>query len=70
MSLNANRARLSAITKNLLLQWGETRNYWRDARGGEFGKKYIEPLAQEMEKASVICEKLDKIIAKARNDCE
>ncbi len=70
MSLNANRARLTAITKELVLQWDEARNHWRDARGQEFEKQYVEQLMLLMSKADGACEKLDTILTKARTDCE
>ena len=70
MSLSGNRARLTAITKELALHWEETREHWRDARGQEFGKKYVEQILLLMNKADAVCDKLDVVMTKARNDCE
>ena len=42
MSLSANRSRLAATTKELSLRWGETKNYWRDAKSREFERRYVE----------------------------
>ena len=70
MSLSAQRTRLMAITKELATQWEETRNYWKDTRSEEFGHKYMEQLLLHIDKAIAVCEKLDKIIAKVKSDCE
>lgn len=70
MSLNANRARLMALTRELSLQWEETKSYWKDARSREFGKKYMEQLQTDVDKAVAVCDQLEKIINQVRSDCE
>jgi hypothetical protein len=70
MSLNAHRTRLTAITKELANKWEETQTYWKDTRSQEFGHQYMEQLLLQIDKAIAVCEKLDKIINKVRNDCE
>jgi hypothetical protein len=70
MSLNANRARLMAMTKELMLKWEHTRNYWKDSKSLEFEKRYLEPLLLQMDKTGGVSEKLDAIISKARKECE
>lgn len=70
MSLNANRSRLMAMTKELSLRWGETKNHWQDAKSLEFERQYLEQLQLQLNRAAEVCEKLDAIIAKVRTDCE
>ena len=70
MSLNANRARLVALTQELALHWQETRYYWRDAKSLEFGEKYLSQLQLEVDKAAMVCDQLEKIINHVRSDCE
>lgn len=70
MSLAANRARLSGITRELSLQWEQTKVYWRDSKSAEFEKKYLEELFNSVGAALTVIEDLDKLIAKVRNDCE
>ncbi len=70
MSLTADRTRLRAITKELTVRWEETRNSWRDAKSQEFERHYIEELLARVEKAVVAIEKLEKITARARTECE
>jgi hypothetical protein len=70
MSLRASRARLAAGTKQLLLKWDDTRSSWRDARGDEFERKYLAELEAGVEKALLVIEQLDEILAKLRSECE
>ncbi len=70
MSLTADRTRLRAITKELTLRWEETKNHWKDARSGEFEREFITELLARVDKAVGAIEKLEKIAAKARSECE
>ena len=70
MNLNANKSRLSAVTKELALQWEQTKNYWRDQKSAEFEKKYLEELFLHSDRAVLIIEKLDELLKKVRSDCE
>ena len=70
MSLIADRTRLQAITKELMVRWGETKNHWRDAKSQEFEQKYLEELVARVDKAIVAIEKLERVEAKARSECE
>jgi len=69
-SIGANRSRLLAITKELSVQWEETRNYWRDQKSQEFEHQYMEQLMLQIERAVTVGEKLDKVINKVRSECE
>jgi hypothetical protein len=70
MNLNANKSRLSAITRELALQWEQTKNHWRDQKSEEFEKKYLQELFQYSDKAVMVIEKLDELLKKVRTDCE
>ena len=70
MSLSVNKTRLATITKELLLRWEETRHYWKDAKAEEFERKYIDELIASADSAIGVVDKLDKVIAKIRSDCE
>jgi len=70
MNLNASRTRLEMLTKALLLQWEETKGYWRDAKGQEFERQYMQELAARVDKAATLLEKMDDVLTKVRNDCE
>jgi hypothetical protein len=70
VNLGATRSRLAAVTKELSLQWGETKNYWRDAKSLEFENRYISELLARVDKAVTVIEKLDALLDKVKKDCE
>jgi hypothetical protein len=70
MSVNASRARLMALTRELLVQWDATRAHWRDARAAEFERRYITELRTRVERAAAVIEKLEQLLTRVRNDCE
>lgn len=68
--MNANGTRLAGITKDLWMQWQETRTSWRDAKSDEFQHKYLEELMASVDKTVAVIEQLDKLIIRIRHDCE
>jgi hypothetical protein len=70
MNLNANKSRLASITRELALQWEQTKNYWRDQKSEEFEKKYLQELFLSSDRAGSMIEKLDELLKKVRTDCE
>ena len=70
MSLGGSKSRLSAVTKELLVKWRETKSYWRDAKSREFEHRYLEELFAEVDKSVTVIDKLDEILTKVRKDCE
>jgi hypothetical protein len=70
MSLGGTKSRLSGVTKELWLQWDDTRKYWRDAKSEEFERQYLSEIFLGVDKAITAIEKLDEVLAKVRKDCE
>jgi hypothetical protein len=70
MNLSANKAQLGAMTRELSVAWDNTKGYWQDAKSEEFGRRYMEQLLLLMDKAGDVCDRLDKVTTKVRNDCE
>ena len=70
MSLGGNAIRLSTVTKQLLIQWDQTKEHWKDAKAAEFETKYLDELRQGVDRAVMVIEQLDKIITKVKKDCE
>ncbi len=70
MSLNASKARLVAITKELSNRWDETKNYWRDAKSQEFEQRYMTELFANVDRTVTVMEKLHELLTKVKNDCE
>jgi hypothetical protein len=68
--VSGNAAKLSALSKALAVKWDETKNHWRDGKSEEFERQYIEELLNGVDKAVMVMEQLDKLLAKVRHDCE
>ncbi|MEM0898121.1 MAG: hypothetical protein AAGJ79_14685 [Verrucomicrobiota bacterium] len=63
-------AKVAKRTKELLLDWQQTKEYWRDVKSREFEKKFLGALPDAVQSASTIIAELDEILAKVRRDCE
>ena len=70
MSLSGNRTRLEMLAKDLLLKWEDTKNAWRDSKGLEFERHYIQELVARVDKSAAMIDKLDELLNKVRRDCE
>jgi hypothetical protein len=70
MSLKANKSRLTGLTKDILLRWADTQEYWRDAKAAEFDRRFIRELFPQVNQATAALEKLDELLNKIRNECE
>ena len=70
MSLNSNRSRIAGLSRELLRSWQETQEVWRDQKGREFDKVYMQPLFDAVENAGLAVDDLEKLLKKLRNDCE
>ncbi len=70
MSLSGSKNQVSAITRDLALHWEETRNYWRDSKGEEFERRFIDELLARVDRTIPAIEKLDQLLTKVRSDCE
>ena len=70
MSVVGSRARLAAITKDLITRWKEVKEHWRDSKADEFEKAYLEELIASVNTAVGSLEKLDHILTEIRKDCE
>jgi hypothetical protein len=58
------------LTRDITLRWGETKNFWRDAKSEEFERRYLVELNASVNRAVLIVEKLDELLKKVRSDCE
>jgi hypothetical protein len=70
VSLAGSKSRLATVTKELYLQWNETKNYWRDEKSVEFERRYLEELFIGIDRTVTVIEKLDELLKKVRSDCE
>ena len=70
MSLSGNKGRLVGLTREITLQWSETKNYWRDAKSDEFDRRYMAELLTNVDRTVAILEQLEELLKKVRKDCE
>jgi hypothetical protein len=70
MNLSGQKAQITGATKELLLRWSETKNFWRDAQSREFEEKYLLELQARVEKAGTIIDKLEEVLKKVHQDCD
>lgn len=70
MSLSASKTRLAALTKELSVNWRETKESWRDAKAQEFEQNYLQELFDSVDAAIGVMDQLDKVLKKVRTDCE
>ncbi len=70
MSMSGNKGRIVGLTRDISLQWAETKNYWRDAKSEEFERRFMNELSEHVSRAVVVLEQLEELLKKARSDCE
>ena len=70
MSLSGNKGRLVGLTRDIALEWAETRNYWRDAKSEEFERRFVSELSVQVNRAVIVLEQMDELLKKVRSDCE
>ena len=70
MNLSGNKSRLAGLTRELQLQWTETKNHWHDAKSEEFERRFMRELSAHVDRAVTVLEKLEELLKKVRDDCE
>jgi hypothetical protein len=70
MSLGGSRSRLAGLSKQLALDWQQTKNYWKDGKSQEFEHRYLEELLARVDKTVTVIEKLDLLLNQVKHDCE
>jgi hypothetical protein len=68
--MNACGTRLGAISKQLYIEWQQTKDSWGDAKSQEFDTRFLQELFTNAEKTVAVIEQLDKLISKIKKDCE
>jgi hypothetical protein len=68
--MGGNKSRLIGLTREISLQWSETKNFWRDAKSQEFEQRYMAELSAQVDRTVTILEKLEELLKKVRSDCE
>ncbi|TAL05233.1 MAG: hypothetical protein EPO07_03845 [Verrucomicrobia bacterium] len=68
--MTAAQNRLLALTKELLAEWAETKQYWRDAKATEFEKRYLDELESAVNVAIANLEPLERVLKQIHDDCD
>ena len=70
MITSASEARLTALTKELLVRWHQTREHWMDDKAREFDERYMLELESLVRVAATRIANLEEVIRRVRSDCE
>jgi hypothetical protein len=70
MSLGTNGRAILAATRELSRKWDETKVSWRDSKSEEFEKEYLADLFSNVDRALVILDELDRLLASVRSQCD
>jgi hypothetical protein len=70
MNLSGNKSRLVGLTREISLQWSETKNFWRDAKSQEFERRYMMELFTNVDRTVAVLEQLEELLKKVRSECE
>ena len=70
MSLSGNKGRLVGLTRDISLEWAETKNYWRDVKSEEFDRRFMAELSAHVNRAVLVLEHMEELLKKVRSDCE
>jgi hypothetical protein len=70
MNLQSDKSILLKVSKDLAVNWTQTKDSWNDVKSQEFQRNYLEPLESNITMAISVIEKLDKLLTKVRKDCE
>jgi hypothetical protein len=70
MTISANGRALAVATKDLLMRWEETKQFWQDEKATEFEQQYLAQLQTAVDRAIPTFEDLDKLVTRVRSECE
>jgi hypothetical protein len=68
--MSASGSRLEAITKQLRVEWQQTKSSWDDVKSLEFEQKYLQELFATVDKSVTVIDTLDNLIGKIKKDSE
>ncbi|RYD70959.1 MAG: hypothetical protein EOP84_25755 [Verrucomicrobiaceae bacterium] len=70
MNTRASAANLAQAVKDLSIEWDQIKDSWRDVKSREFEEKYLEPIPNQVARATAVIEEIDAILRKVKADCE
>lgn len=63
-------AQLIQAMKELSVEWGQTKEHWRDIKSREFEEKFLSELPVQINRAVAAIEEIEAIMRKVHSDCE
>jgi hypothetical protein len=70
MSLATGRYQISSAMKTLTLRWDQTCMSWRDVVRRDFTERYWNTLEGQLPALLTAMDRLDQVLATARQECE
>lgn len=70
MSARTSAAQLIQAMKELSVEWGQTKEHWRDIKSREFEEKFLSELPVQINRAVAAIEEIEAIMRKVHSDCE
>jgi hypothetical protein len=70
MNLSGQKSRISSLTRQLSLDWADTKAHWSDARSREFEARHLVELFASVDRATQNLDELEALLSKVRSDCE
>jgi hypothetical protein len=68
--MSESQNRLVSLTRELLVEWENTKQHWRDAKSAEFEKRFLDDLMSGVNAAVTNIESLEHILSKIHDDCD
>ena len=68
--MSESRNRLVSLTRELLAEWENTKQYWNDSKSAEFEKRFLDELRSGVNAAVTNIESLERILSKIHDDCD
>jgi len=63
-------ANLIQASKQLSLEWRETKDSWKDIKSQEFERDYLDDIPDHVARAASIMGEIEVLLRKVRSDCE
>ena len=70
MNISGDGKVLAGATRELWRKWLEAKTHWRDTKSDEFERQFLSELVAVVERTGPAFDRLDKVVATIREDCE
>ena len=70
MNISGDGKVLAAATREFWRRWLEAKTHWRDTKSDEFERQFLAELVAVVERTGPAFDRLDKVVATIREECE